>query len=307
MVRPAYSYESQPPEGGLAVALAPIFKPQAEGTLTMTASTPTSTTRTLALRNGLSITVAEYGDAAAGGGTGALVLHGGAGPRSVAGFAAAMSQHAYVIVPTHPGFDGTPRPESTDSIADLAVAYLDLIDELNLHAVMVVGSSIGGWIASEMGLRDNRGRISALVLLGATGIEPEFPVEIADPAKLGPVRTGELAFHKPELRLNPAALSDEQKAGMVANQRTQAIYAGGSFDPKLRGRLHRVTVPVLVLAGEQDGIVPLEYSRTLADSFPRATFQPIPEAGHFPHIEQPGAVFGAIGDFVDNEVKPDGE
>ncbi|MDX6347617.1 MAG: hypothetical protein QOF84_2407 [Streptomyces sp.] len=273
----------------------------------MTVSTPAGTTRTVNLRNGLTITVQEYGDAAAGDGTGVLVLHGGAGPRSVAGFAAALSQHAYVVVPTHPGFDGTPRPESTDSVADLAVAYLDLIDELNLHAVMVAGSSVGGWIASEMGLRDNRGRISALVLLGATGIKPEPPLEIADPAKLGPVKTGELAFHKPELRLNPAALSEQQRAAMAANQRTLAVYAGDPYchDPKLRGRLHRVTVPVLVLAGEQDGIVPLEYERALADSFPRATFRSIPEAGHFPHIEQPGSVFGAIGDFVDTEVKPE--
>jgi pimeloyl-ACP methyl ester carboxylesterase len=171
----------------------------------------------------------------------------------------------------------------------------------------VTGSSVGGWIAAEMGLRDNRGRISALVLLGSTGIKPEPPLEIADPAKLGPVKTGELAFHKPELRLNPAALSEEQRATTAANQRTLAVYAGVSYDPELRGRLHRVTIPVLVLAGEQDGIVPLEYERALADSFPRATFRPIPKAGHFPHIEQPGSAFSAIGDFVDTEVKPDGD
>ena len=269
----------------------------------MTVSAPASTTRTVTLSSGLSVTITEYGTATDG--TGALVLHGGAGPRSVAGFAAALSQHAYVVVPTHPGFDGTPRPESTDSVADLASAYLDLIEELGLTGVMVAGNSIGGWIATEMGLRDNRSRISALVLLASVGIEPEFPLEIADPAKLGPVRTGELAFYKPELRLDPSTLSDEQKAGMAANQRTQAVYASLNYDPKLRGRLHRITIPVLVLAGEQDGIVPLEYERTLAESFPRGTFRSIPEAGHFPHIEQPGAVFGAIGDFVDTEVKPE--
>jgi pimeloyl-ACP methyl ester carboxylesterase len=270
----------------------------------MTVPTPTSTIRTINLRDGLSITVDEYGTASDG--TGALVLHGGAGPRSVAGFAAALSQHAYVIVPTHPGFDGTPRPDSTDSVADLAVAYLDVIEELGLRAVMVIGSSIGGWIATEMGLRDNHGRISSLVLIDSVGIKPEPPLEIADPAKLGPVKTGELAFYKPELRPNPAALSEEQKAAMAANQRTQAVYASGNYDPKLGGRLHRVTVPVLVLAGEQDGIVPLEYERALADAFPNATFRSIPQAGHFPHIEQPASVFEAIGDFVDTEVKPDG-
>ncbi|MDH6119250.1 pimeloyl-ACP methyl ester carboxylesterase [Kitasatospora sp. GAS204A] len=273
----------------------------------MTVTAPASTSRTITLRNGLALTIQEFGENTEG--TGVLMLHGGAGPRSMAGFAAGMSQHAYVVVPTHPGFDGTPRPEWADSVADLASAYLDLLDELGLTGVMVAGSSVGGWIAAEMGLRDNRAAISALVLLGATGIAPEPGLEIANPAQLGPVRTGELAFHKPELRLNPAALSDEQKAVMGANQRTLAVYAGDPFchDPKLRGRLHRVTVPVLVLAGEQDGIVPLAYGRALADSFPRATFRAVSEAGHFPHVEQPGAVFEAIGAFVDTEVKPDGE
>ncbi|HEU5332731.1 MAG TPA: alpha/beta hydrolase [Actinocrinis sp.] len=265
----------------------------------------TTSTRTIDLRDGLAITIDEYGETKDG--TGALILHGGAGPRSVAGLADTLSEHGYVVVPTHPGFDGTPRPQWADSVADLAVAYLDLVEHLGLTRVMVFGSSFGGWIASEMGLFDNHARVSALVLLGAVGIAPEPPLEIADPARLGPVKTGELAFFKPELRLDPAALSEQQRAVMVANQRTQAIYAGGSHDPKLRGRLHRVTIPVLVLAGEHDGIVPLGYGRALADSFPRATFRQVPEAGHFPHIEQPGIVLGAISAFTASEVEPDGK
>jgi pimeloyl-ACP methyl ester carboxylesterase len=138
------------------------------------------------------------------------------------------------------------------------------------------------------------------------GIKPEPPLEIADPAKVGPAKIGELAFHNPNLRPNPAAMSDEQKAAGAANQRTAAVYAGDMYDPNLRARLHRVTAPVLVLAGEQDGVVPLQYERDLADSFPRATFRSIPEAGHFPHIEQPGPVFAAIGEFVNTEIKPGG-
>jgi pimeloyl-ACP methyl ester carboxylesterase len=271
----------------------------------MTASTPTPTTRTITLPGGVDVTVAEYGDPVAGGGTGVLLLHGGAGPRSMAGLATGLSQHAYVVVPTHPGFEATPRPHTFDSVADLAVAYLDLIDALGLHGVMVIGSSLGGWIATEMGLRDTHTRIACLTLIDAVGITPEPGVQIGDPATLGPVRTGELAFHNPAFRLDPATLSLEQKAGMAANARTQALYSGVGHDPRLAARLHRITVPVLVLAGEQDGIVPLPYARTLAATFPRATFRPIPAAGHFPHIEQPGAVFAAIGDFVDTEVKPD--
>ncbi|MEV6113908.1 alpha/beta hydrolase [Streptomyces sp. NPDC052109] len=273
----------------------------------MTVSAPTATTRTVDLPGGLAVTLVEFGRNT--GGTGVLMLHGGAGPRSMAGFAAAMAQHAYVVVPTHPGFDGTPRPESTDTVADLAIAYLDLLDALDLRGVMVAGNSVGGWIAAEMALRDNAARISCLTLLASTGIAPEPPLHLANPADLGPAKTGELAFHDPRLRPDPATLTPEQLATMAANQRTLAVYAGDPFcyDPKLRGRLHRVTVPALVIAGEQDGIAPLEYERTLAGSLPRATFQPIAQAGHFPHIEQPGAVFGAIGDFVDTQVRPDGE
>ena len=269
----------------------------------MTVSTPTSTTRIITLRNGLNITINEYGTP--GDGTGALVLHGGAGPRSVAAFAATLSQHAYVVVPTHPGFDGTPRPDSTDTVADLATAYLDVIEALGLHSVMVIGSSIGGWIATEMGLLDNRGRLSALVLLGSVGIKPDHPLEIVDTEAISPAEFFRLAFHNPDLRPDPGALSDEQWEVIAANQRTVAVYAGKPYmhDPKLRGRLHRVTLPVLVIWGEQDGIVPPAYGHALARSFPRVVFRSIPQAGHFPHLEQPGQVLGALGDFVDTEVK----
>ncbi|PWI44026.1 alpha/beta hydrolase [Streptomyces sp. ICBB 8177] len=270
----------------------------------MTTSAPTATTRVIDLRDGLSVTVQDLGDSGAT--TGVLMLHGGAGPRSMGGFAAAVSRHARVIVPTHPGFDGTPRPEWADCVADLAVAYLDVLDELGLRDVLVAGSSVGGWIAAEMALRDTGRRIGRLALLGATGITPEPGVRFADPAALGPVRTGELAFHNPAFRPDPATLSEEQKAVMAANQRALAVYAGDPFchDPKLRGRLHRVTVPVLVLAGEQDGIAPFAYQRALASAFPRATFRPVAEAGHFPHVEQPEVVLEAIGAFVNAESGP---
>ena len=140
----------------------------------MTVSTPVSKTRTFELYDGLSVTVEKRGtrDSAA-----VLVLHGGAGPRSVAGFSTAMSEHAYVITPTHPGFDGTPRPDWADSIADLAVAYLDLVEELGLEHVVVAGSSFGGWIGAEMALRDTRGRVSGLIMLAGVGIAPEPPLE----------------------------------------------------------------------------------------------------------------------------------
>jgi pimeloyl-ACP methyl ester carboxylesterase len=268
-----------------------------------------TTSKTINLGNGLQVTIDERGGEAAPTGTGVLLLHGGAGPRSVAGLAAALSEHAYVVTPTHPGFDGTPRVPWLDSAADLADAYLDLLAELGLDAVMVIGNSVGGWVASEMALRDIDGRVKSLVLLNANGIRPDNASQVTDIRTLPPAEVSKLAFYNPAFRPDPAALTEEQRAGMIANQQTLAVYAGEDFmfAPKLRRRLHRVTVPVLVAWGEKDGVVSADYGRAYAAAFPNGHFTPIAEAGHFPQIEQLGAVLGAIGDFVDDVVKPDGD
>ena len=115
-----------------------------------------------------------------------------------------------------------------------------------------------------------------------------------------PAELGGLAFRNPRFRPDPAALTGTQRAAMAANQRTLAVYAGDPYmhDPKLRGRLHRVDVPVLVLWGEQDGVIPLAYGRTFAGSFPDSRFVPVPGTGHFPFIEDPETVFRALKDFT---------
>lgn len=263
-----------------------------------------TSTRTVNLGNGLEITVDETGEHSD---SAVLLLHGGAGPRSMVGLGAALSEHAFIVAPTHPGFENTPRVEWLESVADLADAYLDLIEELKLETVMVIGNSLGGWIASEMALRDIKGRVKAIVLINATGIRPDDVNQIVDVRTLPPAAIGKLSFYDPAKRPNFAALSEEQRATGAANQRTMAVYAGQDFlfAPKLRRRLGRVGTPTLVVWGEEDGVLSADYGRAYAESFANGHYAPIAQAGHFPQIEQPGAVLGAIGDFVDNVVKPD--
>ena len=100
----------------------------------------------------------------AGTGRPVLLLHGGAGPQSVTGFADLLAQRApaHVIAPTHPGFGGTPRPESLDSIRGLAELYVGMLADLDLTDVTVIGNSIGGWITAEMALLDSPNNCSLL-------------------------------------------------------------------------------------------------------------------------------------------------
>jgi len=267
-------------------------------------ATPGVRTRTVTIATGLPITITEFGTGADGGTV--LYLHSGAGQRTMLGLAAALSERGHGLVVTHPGFEGTPRPDGFDTMADLADAYLDLLDQLDLTDVMLIGNSIGGWIGPEMALRDNHGRVGSLVLMNAVGIKALGDEQVVDTRGLAPSEMSKLSFFGDAFRPDFASFTDEQRAGMAANQQTLAVYggAGFSYDPKLRCRLHRITIPTLVLWGEHDGISPLGYGRDFARAFGDARFVPIAAAGHFPQIEQLGATLAAIGSFVDTVVKP---
>lgn len=246
---------------------------------------PTSSpkTRRETFADGLTVRFDERGN----NGRPILILHGGGGPQTVAGLAAGLDK-AHVVVPTHPGFGGEPRPEWFNSIDDLAIAYLDLLERLDLRNVLVIGSSMGGWIASAMALRDIRQRLRGLVIINGTGIQVDgHPV--ADVSTLTPDELSALSFHNPAaFRVDPATVTPEQIEARKANFRVLAVYDQGlgSSDPKLRRRLSNVKIPVLVAWGESDRVVDTEYGRAYAQSFPNARFELIPEAGHLPQIEQ---------------------
>jgi len=245
--------------------------------------------------DGLTVRIDEQGS-----GRPLLILHGGGGPQSVAGMAAALSERAHVLVPVHPGFAGEPRPEWFDSVDDLAITYLELLERLNLSDVVVIGSSMGGWIAAEMAVRDTT-RLSSIILVDAAGIQVEGH-EIVDVFPLAPDELSALSDHNPAaFRIDPTTLSPDRIATIAANFQTLRIYSRGAsmHDPKLRRRLGRVKIPVLVVWGESDGVIDPDYGRAYAQSFPNARFQLIPEAGHLPQIEQPERFLKLVWEFMD--------
>ena len=254
-------------------------------------------TRSESFAHGLTVRFNEQGS-----GRPMLLLHGGGGPQTMFGLASALSRRAHVLTPTHPGFAGEPRPEWFDSIDDLAFVYLDLLERLDLRDVLVIGSSMGGWIASAMALRDTTRLLSGLVLVDAGGIQVDGH-PIADVSSLTPDQLSALSFHNPAaFRVDPATVTPEQAEARAANFRALYVYdqGQGMGDRKLRRRLGRVRIPVLVVWGESDRVIDPEYGRAYAQAFPDARFQLIPEAGHLPQIEQPERLLTLVWEFADS-------
>ena len=225
------------------------------------------------------------------------MLHGGAGPQSVAVFAQLLADKGgnRVITSTHPGFGGTPRPDGLNSVAGLAALYSSLLDDLGVEEVTVIGNSVGGWIATEMALLGSP-RISGIVLIDAVGIEVEgHPV--ADVSGLSVPEIHALSFHDPTpYRVDPATIPDAQKAIMAANGAALAVYAcsPAMADPTSLGVLSGIAIPTLVLWGESDRIVEPAYGQAYASAIHLARFEVLPATGHMPQMEAPNLVLRSI-------------
>lgn len=240
-----------------------------------------------------------------GGGHPVLLLHGGGGPRTVDSFAdlLAGTRPARVITPTHPGFDGTPRPDTLRTARNLAALYVALLETLDLVDVTVVGNSIGGWIAAEMGLLRSV-RISSVVLVDAVGIDvAEHPV--ADFFALTMDEVAELSYFDAQtFRFDPSTLPTEQQILVAGNRATLAVYGTPMTDPTLRGRLADSTDPTLVVWGDADRIVDPDYGRAYADAIPGARFELLHESGHLPQLETPDALRSLVWSFADAHATP---
>jgi pimeloyl-ACP methyl ester carboxylesterase len=257
-------------------------------------------TRTVNLVGAVDVTVADRGQ-----GRPFLLLHGGGGPDTVAGFAGrlAATPDVRVITPTHPGFGGTSRPEALNSVGGLAALYVGLLDQLELSDVTVIGNSIGGWITAEMALLESP-RVSRAILVDAVGIVvPGHPV--TDFFSLSMDEVFSLSFHNPEpFRIDPASLPPAAQAIAAGNRAALATYAGPSMgDPALLRRLGTLNLEALVLWGDSDQIADPDYGRAYAAAIPAARFQLLKDTGHMPQVETPDQLMQAIRDFAGTDVR----
>jgi len=234
-----------------------------------------------------------------------LFLHPGIGIEANAPVLDRLAARGRLIAPTHPGFGRSEGPKSFDTVDDLAYFYLDLLDELDLRDVAVVGVSFGGWIAAEVAIKSTA-RISHLVLANPVGIKvgSRDHRDIADIFAISEDDFLSLAYCDPGAGKRDYKTMPEADVRTVArNREATARYAWSPYmhDPKLKGRLHRIRIPTLMLWGTHDRVLSESYGRAYCDAIPGARFEPIERAGHLPHVEQPEEFADKVFAFIDSK------
>jgi pimeloyl-ACP methyl ester carboxylesterase len=208
-----------------------------------------------------------------------------------------------VLVPVHPGFGASTGVEEIDDIEDLVFHTLDVLDELGLDRVDLVGTSLGGWIAVELALRQPQ-RLGKLVLVNAAGLRLR-DVPAPDLFLATPAESRELLFADPKGPIAMAAIPDTppppDKLVLIMKGREAA--ARVLWNPhvryrKLMSRLDRVKTPTLVLWGKDDRLFPLAYGEAYHRAIPGSRLVTLERCGHLPHIEAPDRFADAVLDFL---------
>jgi pimeloyl-ACP methyl ester carboxylesterase len=210
--------------------------------------------------------------------------------------------HSYqLIAPTLPGFEDSTTLGGIDTPEDVAFWLVDLLDELGLQRVVLLGCGLGGWMAAEFAVR-HPPRVERLVLVDAYGLRVEGALP-ADEFALTPAMLRPLLFADGDGALALATRPDQAPSDALERSLHARVAAARlawqfPYDRKLLGRLHRATMRSLVVWGEQDRLVPVAHAAAYTRALPDARLEVFAEAGHYPYLELPDVFGEAVEAFI---------
>jgi len=239
-----------------------------------------------------------------------LFLHGVGGGRAAwdrqLPYFSALGQRAHAW--DQPGYGGTPAVEPYD-LEQVSAALQRLIESLGSEPVVLVGHSMGGFIAQEACARFPQ-LVKALVL-GFTspsfgGGSQEF-VDKFIAARIAPLDAG-LGMADIAAKLMPTMRGSMSLAeGLAQAERImgaippatyrKAVQLLTTFDR--RAQLPAIAVPTLLVAGSDDRVAPASVMERMAQRIPGAEFVLLEGCGHLGPMDQPDAFNQALGDFLE--------
>jgi len=203
-----------------------------------------------------------------------------------------------------PGHGGSTKEVGAGDAESLTDAVEGVLGALGVEQVHLVGHSMGGAIATLAALRRPE-RVASLTLIASAGLGPEINTSFID----GFVRASRRREAAEVLGLlvdNPALVSRAMVEDVLRYKRldgvsaalmkiAEAWFGGGRQSLDLTGRIAALTLPVQLVWGRNDRIIPVAHAEALAARLP---VHILDAAGHLPHMEKAGEVNRLIGQFI---------
>lgn len=220
-----------------------------------------------------------------------LYLHSAGGETEWTSFHNLLAKNHRVYIPAHPGFSNSDGLDEIDDMDDLVWHYVDLLDELGLKSVPIVGYSLGGWLGTELAIRRPE-RVEKLILVNSAGLHidgaPMAELFIDDIDKLR-----ELLFFDPDSPVVEQAMPlnyEDSRIVLWLKAREATARVGWNpylHNPKLLNNLRRVECPTRVIWADNDQLIPVPHGEAFAKGIRNAELHIVKEAGHMMPFEKP--------------------
>jgi len=220
-----------------------------------------------------------------------LVYFHGAGTVEGFDFAEAWAEKFRVIVPYHPGFGESGDDPSFTETHDYVMHYLELFDVLGLDKINLLGISFGGYLAAKFSMEHGH-RVKKLAMVAPACLpDPEHPMAdvLAIPGEqLVPMLVSNFDNLKPRLPEKPDMdfIGDRYREATTFAR----LMWEHPLDFRLTRYIHRLKMPVMLLWGDEDKIVPVQQLETWRKHLPEARVEIFKGAGHLLFLESADAV-----------------
>ena len=205
-----------------------------------------------------------------------------------------------------PGHGGTSKDVGKGSTDDFAEVLKGFMEVLEIGRAHLVGHSLGGAVALTFALAEP-GRTASLTLIASVGLGAEINASYID----GFVKARRRKEMKPQVAKlfgDPALVTRQMLEDILRFKRLDGVQdglqtiadqllAGGIQRVALADRLEELAIPLLVMWGENDEIIPCSHARAVTDTARTAV---IPGAGHMVQMEAAGEVNRLILELIDS-------
>ncbi len=211
-----------------------------------------------------------------------------------------------------------PNPDGQYDANAMIGAVTAVLDQAGVDKAVWVGNSMGGWLTWRAGLAVPE-RVSGLVLIDASGAQVEEKVKPYLGARLAQSSIGQLLLPEITPRLlvkssleenyaEPNKLSEElvdrywETLRFPGNREAAVQRARVNREPEKWQDIGKLNMPVLLLWGEQDKVVPLSHGKAFDQAISNSRLIIYPDAGHLPMEETPEQVARDIRIWVNTNV-----
>ena len=209
-----------------------------------------------------------------------------------------------VIVPDLIGFGYSDKPTiayTTDYFAEFMTKF---VEKIGIKEMSIIGSSLGGQIAAEFIINQNM-NVKKLILVSPSGAMKHSTPALNPYISAALYPNTDSALNAFQVMSGSKNVNEKIVSGFIermelpnAKMAFMSTLLGLSNSKAITEKLQLITIPTLIVWGENDPVIPIEYAQSFISGINDCRFYKMLGCGHTPYAEEPDTFFQIVSDFL---------